>query len=54
MVGGTPRRFADGSGDGTAPRVAWVSQLMTVAAKDWHQLIQNQRTAPSMLANSAR
>ena len=39
---------------GQLPEVARVSQLMTAAAEDWHQLIQNQRTAPSMLANSAR
>ena len=39
---------------GQLPEVARVSQLMTAAAEEWHQLIQNQRTTPSMLANSAR
>ena len=34
--------------------VARLSQLMTTAAEEWHQLIQNQRTAPSALANTAR
>ena len=34
--------------------VARLSQLMTTAAEEWHQLIQNQRTAPSALANTVR
>ena len=34
--------------------IARLSQLVTTAAEEWHQLIQNQRTAPSALANTAR
>ena len=39
---------------GKLPEVARVSQLMTNAAREWHQLIQEQTAAPSTLANMVR
>ena len=39
---------------GKLTEVARVSQLMTNAAREWHQLIQEQTAAPSTLANMVR
>ena len=39
---------------GRLPEVARVSHLLTNAAQEWHQLIQQQSLMPSAVANSVR
>ena len=39
---------------GKLPEVARVSQLMTEAAQEWHQLIQEQTAASSVVAKMVR
>ena len=39
---------------GQLPEVARISQLVTHAAQEWHQLIQGPRSCPSVVANTVR